>query len=317
MAFKGNFNNTQTTKNSSEKEELVDFLEPKKDSIKDSMNDPYRAQLIQKNALQYTMKTLNALKIVSPIISGLMQNPGLNASNTELSNNFKLLISEISSVSEKICEKLEIDPFKEQNFWIRNVLERSFSEIIHYQWVKYGKIDIDPLLTLIDEVLKKENVAEKIEYEDISENSLVKLATIKSMLPILSQMQENTLYRDVENDIENIMTKLYDTSKSAVLKIADDYADSKDKAKLFYLIMEEAGKLYAISWKTESERIKEIMNQYTPEKLEGALNKYKKMGGFPLDKIENDFDRYFDKMMIITDKLICSSKGTISKRLKK
>ncbi len=316
MAFKGKLN-TQQTSNASEREDAVDFLQPKKDHIKDSMNDPYRAQLIQKNAYQYTMKTLNALKIVSPIISGLMQNPGLDATNTELSNNFKLLITEISNISEKVCEKLEIDPTKEQNFWIRNVLERCFSEIIHYQWVKFGKVDIEPLVELINHVIEKEDVAEKFEYAEISENSLVKLATIKSMIPILKEGLENPLYRNLDDDIEHIMSKLYESSKNSVIKICDDYADQKDKAKLFYLIMQEAGKLYAISWKMEAARVNQIMNDYPPEKLNDVLTKYKESGGLPLTKIENDFDKYFEKMMVITDKLISSSQGNIKKRLNK
>lgn len=47
MAFKGNLNKQQVT-NIANKEDAIDFLQPKKDYIKDSMNDPYRAQLIQK-----------------------------------------------------------------------------------------------------------------------------------------------------------------------------------------------------------------------------------------------------------------------------
>lgn len=315
MAFTGKIKNSSLDKDVTK--DTIDFLTPKKDYIKDSMNDPYKAQLTQKNAYQHTMKTLNALKIVSPIISGLMQNPGVDATNTNLSNNFKLLITEISKISERVCEKLGVDSQKEQNFWIRNVLERSFSEIIHYQWVKHGSVDIEALETLIDDVISfQDKTTEKFTYEDVSEESLVKLSTIKSILPVLVQAQENPLYRNLDNDIEGIITKLFETSKQAVNKIANDYADEKDRAKLFYLIMQEAGKIYATSWKVEGERVNKIMEKYPPEKLQSVLDKYKESGGLPLVKIESDFDKYFDKVLVITEKLINSNKGAINKRLK-
>lgn len=300
-----------------EAKESLDFLLPKKDAVKDSMNDPYNAELTQKSAYQYTLKTLNALKIVSPIISALMQRPGVDAPNEEMSESFRILISETSAFSVAVCEKLGIDPNKEKNFWIRNVLEKSISEILHNQWVAHGKADMKPIEQLIDDVVAfNVTVSEKSQYDDIPEESLVKLAGIKAMLPILSEANEFNLYRDIEKDIEPIMTKLFDTSAQAVTKLADDYANEKDRSKIFYMIMQEAGLLYAASWKCENQRISNIMKENSPEKMKAVLEKYQKSGGFPLTKIEHDFDKYFNKMVIITEKLVSSQKGTISKRLK-
>ena len=59
------------------------------------------------------------------------------------------------------------------------------------------------------------------------------------------------------------------------------------------------------------------MDAYPKDKLEKVLEKYKSTGGLPLTKIEHDFDKYFDKMIIITDKLINSNKSGIDKKLKK
>lgn len=296
----------------------ISFLSPKKDAKKDSMNDPYREEVTQKSAYQYTLKTLNALKIVSPIVSALMQRPGVDAANEELSQSFKQLISETSTISEAICEKLGIDPLKERNFWVRNVLEKSFAEVLSVQWTTHGKINIEPLKELTDQIIKfGETTAEKIQYDEISEESLVKLAGIKAMLPILSEAQNNNLYRNLETDIEPIMTKLFETSKHAVVKLADDYANEKDRSKLFYMIMQEAGILYAASWKSEGIRINKIIENTPTEKLQASLEKYKSNGGLPLTKIEHDFDKYFDKMLVITEKLVLSQKGSIDKRLKK
>ena len=55
---------------------------------------------------------------------------------------------------------------------------------------------------------------------------------------------------------------------------------------------------------------------YSEDKISQAIKKYKSNGGFPLNRVDNDFDEYFKKMLIITEKLIKSPKGDIQKRLK-
>lgn len=303
---------------SSVNENSIEFLEPKKEIKKEFASDPYRAEMIEKNAYQYTLKTLNALKIVSPIISALMENPGTDASSEELSKNFKILINETSNISELICSRLNVDPLKERNFWIRNVLEKSVAEILHHQWVSHGKADLKIIDSFIEPIINfSMTTAEKNHYDEIPEESLVKLAGIRSMLPVLKEVNSNNLYRNVENDIEHIMTQLFNESKNAVEKLSDEYANSKDKSKLFYMIMQEAGTLYATSWKSEVLRVSKVMENHPPEKIKAALEKYKNSGGFPLTKVDSDFKQYFDKMIIITDRLVGSQKGNIKNRLGK
>jgi hypothetical protein len=302
---------------SNNEKDSIEFLQPKKDAVKDSMNDPYRAEVTQKSAYQYTLKTLNALKIVSPIIMALMQRPGIDSTSEDLSQSFKQLISETSSISEYVCEQLGIDPQKERNFWVRNVLEKSFAEILNAQWTTSGKINVEPLKLLVEQIIKfGETTAEKVQYDELPEESLIKIATIKAMLPIFNEAQVNSLYRNLDNDIEPIMTKLFEISKLAVIKLSDDYANEKDRSKLFYMIIQEAGQLYASAWKAEGIRVAKIMANHPPEKLQNTLDKYKKTGGLPITKIDNDFDKYFDKMLVITEKLVLSQKGNISNRLK-
>lgn len=299
-------------------ENNIDFLQPKKDTKKELASDPYRAEMVEKNAYQYTLKTLNALKIVSPIISALMENPGTDASSEELSKNFKILINETSNISELICNKLNIDPLKEKNFWIRNVLEKSVAEILHHQWISQGKADLKIINDFIDPIISfSSTTAEKTHYDEVPEESLVKLAGIRSMLPVLKEINNNSLYRNIDNDIEHIMTQLFNESKNAVEKLSDEYANTKDKSKLFYMIMQEAGTLYATSWKSEVIRVSKVMENHPPEKIASALEKYKKAGGFPLNRIDNDFKQYFDKMIVITDRLVSSQKGNIKNRLGK
>ncbi len=297
----------------------LDFLNPKKNARKDSLNDPYQEEMLKKTAFQYTLKTLNAIKIVSPIITALMHKPGVDAPSEEMSANFRLLIKEISNLSGVVCEKIGVDPSKEKNYWVRNVLEKSFAEILKDQWIANEKIDTEKVLALIQDVVDfSEGVAEKIEYDEIPDKSLLKIASVKAMMPIINEAKTNfDLYRDLEADIEPIMTKLFEKSAYAVSKLADNYAESSDRAKIFYMIMQEAGNLYASSWHAESKRFLGIMDSYGPEKLQKALEKYKNSGGFPIDKMEMEFDKYFDKMIVITEKLVTSQKQGIERKLKK
>lgn len=294
------------------------FLNPTKDARKDSLNDPYQEEMTKKAAYQYTLKTLNALKIVSPIITALMKRPGVDAGNDEMSESFRHLIKEIANVSGAVCEKIGIDPNKEKNYWVRNVLEKSFAEILKDQWTNNGQTSTEKIVSLVDEIVKfSETASEKSQYDEVPDHSLVKLANIRAMLPILNEAQTHFgLYRDLESDIEPIMTKLFQSSSLAVEKLADNYASSADRSKLFYMVMQEAGNLYASSWHAEGTRVQEIMNAYSPEKLQKALERYKSSGGLPLEKVDHDFDKYFNKMLVITEKLVSSQKSGLDKKLK-
>ena len=167
---------------------LPDFLQQKKDPVADSMNDSFRLETTKKSAYQMTLKTLNALKIVSPIISALMQKPGVDATNAEMTDAFRSLIQEISIASAKTCEKMEIDPEKEKNFWIRNVLEKNFSEIFKNQWVATGEVNSDKLLDLMSIVIEKSDTfADKSEITDFDTLTTLKVATIRSVSKVLNE----------------------------------------------------------------------------------------------------------------------------------
>lgn len=295
-----------------------DFLQPTADAKKDSQNDPYREELTYKTAFQTTMKTLNALKIVSPIMSALMQRPGVEAKNEDLSESFRNLITEISSLAENVCNQLNVDPTKEKNFWIRNVLDRNFSQVLGEQWVSNGKIDVAPIKDMIESVIAfSDNVAEKEKYTEISDIHLVKLAGISAMLPVLKEATTFNLYRNFENDIEDIMLKLKNKAVEATKELADPYANSEERSKLYFLLLKEAGEMYAISWKIETQRIHNIMNSFAEDKLRSAINQYKTNGGFPLNKVDAEFEKYYTKVVTISQKLVASQTGTIKNRLGK
>lgn len=322
MAFGINKTKIEQPREVSEEEiamrEENDFLNPTADAKKDSQNDPYLEEITYKTAFQRTMKTLNALKIVSPIMSALMQRPGVEAKNEELSESFRNLITEISTLAENVCTQLNVDPTKEKNFWIRNVLERNFSQVLGEQWVANGKVDSAPIKEMVEGIISfSDKVAEKENYEEVSDLHLVKLAGISAMLPIIKEATNFNLYRNFENDIEGIMTKLKNKAVDATKELADPYANSTERSKLYYLLLKEAGEMYAVSWKIETQRIHNIMESFSEDKLRNAINQYKSNGGFPLNKVDAEFDKYFDKVVSISQKLVASQTGTIKNRLAK
>ncbi len=299
----------------------IDFLLPKKDAEKDSKNDPLNEDNLRKTAYQMTMKAMNAVKIVSPIIIALIKQPVEKTTNDHLSKGFKEIIKEISNLSLRMCEEMDIDPKKEKNFWIRNVLEKNFSEILSEQYIKNGQIDQafneTTLSSIFKEVIENsKDIAEKIPYDDLDANDLVKMACIRAMLPIMKEVIYGfDLYRNMENDVEILLEKLFNSSKYALDILSDEYASKNDRAKLFYIIMQEAGQLYAHSWHKESNRVFKLMEQFPREKLEKALEKHRNQGGLPLDILNEDFDKYFNKLVMISDKLIKNSTGNIQSRL--
>lgn len=303
------------------KEEIssLEILNPKKNVKEESGSDYKKEEIIIENARKKTLKTLNAIKIVAPIISALMERPGVDAEGEDLSEGFRSLIKETSSLSEQICQSLNLDPNNEKNFWVRNVLERLFADFYKQQWSVSGKLDSVFLKDCINKIISDDVLLEKIATENniekVMPESIVKLALIKSVVPILKEVNNFDLYRtNFESDLDEIMDKLYNSTVKALDKIADDFSGPTDKADLFNLILQEASNVYALSWKAEAKRIKEISANFSSEQLRKHLSKYP--DGLPLEKVDYNFDKYFNKMILISERLVPSKKGNIEKRLK-
>lgn len=283
----------------------LDFLEPKKDINKEARSDPYRIMVTEKEAYQMTMKAMNALTVVSPIISGLLQNLEANADGKQLSDDFNKIITEVSTVAESTCAKIGIDPTKANNRWVRNMLERIYSNIAHDQWINKKEVNLENVFYLIEKVVDYSvNSAEKMQYIDLDEQSSVALSCINAMAPVIEEMENASLFRNIEEDIEPIMKKLFDASEKALKKLANDYAGPENRAKLFALLMQEAGKLYASSWKNEVKRINYFVSKNPTEAVKEQIEKYKTSGGMPLVKIDANFDRFFERTVVISAKLI-------------
>ncbi len=307
---------TNTVSTQQEDDTVFEQLQEKK-IPEDMHSDPKKVDLIKEDARKKTLRTLNALKIVSPIISSLMEHPGVDSNGQSLSDNFRKLIKDTSEVSAASCLKLGLDPNEEKNFWVRNVFEKLYAEILKEQWVKNKETDTDFLNKCTDEVLKNIDLITfgQEEFKSIDVDTQTRLALIKTTTPIINEAKNNfSLFRDVINDVEVIMSQILKKSLEATDKLSDEYASTRDKANILYVVLQNAGEIYKTAWRTESKRVQDIMNNYEPAKLQKSLEKYP--NGLPIDKIQNDFDKYFDKMLAITNKLVPNKQGALEKRIK-
>lgn len=256
-----------------------------------------------------TIKTINAINIISPIISALLINPGVEAEKTDISNSFRQIITDITAISTNICQQLDVDIKNPDNFWIKNILESILSTILKDSWIVNKTIDkktIETLITSSIELLKDISFEyPNINTSSLPESTIINLSVFKAIAPVIIEMAKFNLYRKTEEDLEAISMKLFNTSYSLAEKLSSN--QQQDKLLVFSSLIEEAGKIYAACWLSESNRINDIILTYPKDHISKLLNSYKEKGGFPLDNINKNFDDYFSKLIKITEKLIFTS----------
>lgn len=295
-----------------------DFLSPAKDVKKETHNNLYQEEILKKSAQQVTLRTLNAIKIVSPIVSTLLENEQSHQNDEHLSMLFKKIVLDISNYAEQTCNAIGIDSKKEKNAWVRNVLERHLAEFVQTSIKENGEYHLEKLQALIPSIVEfSTDCAEKEPFDDLTPTMLIQLANVRAIMPIMNEALNNfDFFRDINKDIEPILILLHKAAAKATNKLADDYAQEKNRAQLYYLLMQEAGKLYASCWKSEARRIQKIMENPT-EKVQESLEKYKTMGGFPLANINNEFEIFFNRFTVVSQKLtVATKKNNLATRLK-
>lgn len=302
------FNPQKTTKPAS----VIEELNPSSSPLPNF--DPSQQHSMQENAKKKTLRTLNAIKIVSPILEAIMINPGADSDAEKQTKTFKELVNTTSSLSSKTCLMLGLDPEEDNNRWIRNVFERLFAQLIKSQWVENNKINVSNIENLIQTILDHETVVLS-EYKamNLDMDSDVRIHLIKSMLPVLTQPAFK-LNRDIEQDIEHIMTLILQTARENMSQIIDQNADPKQKADILKLLIVEGGQLYAAAWKNYSIYAENVMKKMSPEEKEKLNKKYP--NGFPISSVDEEFKTYFNKLLLVTQKLIPSKSGNIENRMK-
>lgn len=295
----------------------AEILNQKIDPIKAANGDPFKADLIKQEARRKVLRTLNAIKIVAPIVSALMCRPGVDAKSGELTGGFRHLIKETSDMSEYVCSSMGVDPKEEKNYWLRNVFERLFADMFGEQWGKFGKTSPEFIRECVTLAMEKTELVGDYnnDIDLMTPEMTIRIALFKSIVPVIEEAKNSfDLFRDVKNDIEHIANKIKSATDSTVEALADNCASPADRAALFSIVSHEAGKIYAISWKAEATRVLEICKDLGEDKLKEWVAR--NPGGLPLNKVDHHFDEYVEKLKIITERLIPSKKGPIEKRLK-
>jgi hypothetical protein len=264
----------------------------------------YSNEIAKKKSLNKSLRMIYSIGILSPVLSVFAKN-NIDSKN-ELAEKFKTCITEIDEVSNVICERLNIDIKNDSNLWVKNSIQKSFSEYLYCKGNDFEQINLNFLNSLIEQVIKfNADLSCHFEFnESLSEINIIKLACINSIIPVIQELERDSLYRDVMSDLEGIQKKLFLSAKNVLSNFSDKTSNSHDLAKMFYELMVGAGKIYASSWAAESKRISEIISAYDQEKIGAVVEKYKKSGGFPLVRVETNFDNYFNKMIVITNALI-------------
>lgn len=315
MGFSPSSNNAQTPSALSQ-EEGMEFLQTTRDE-KLFSQDPAKAEKAADEARKKTLRALNALRIVGPLLSAIMEKPGANATDEQSANAFKELVSITSSLSEKVCRKLDVDPEDANNFWMRNMLERAFAEVLKDQWSKNQVANLSALEGPIDALVKMDApwADAPRDFEALSPEGTVRAAIIKAGVPIVTKAQLGfDFFRNMDKDIEGIMRYLMKAAAEATITMADSNSSEKDRAGLFSILMSEAGNLYATSWWVNGKQALKDLDKLSDKELQNMLKD--QPGGLPLDKVNNTFDKNFKRLVSVANRLVPQKAGKIDARIK-
>jgi len=276
--------------------------------------DPQKAERKEDEARRKTLRTLNALRVVGPLIAAVMERPGPLASDEEINAAFRELVSSTSAFSERVAGKMGVDPADPKNFWVRNVLERVFSEALKEQWSKRKSASLDALEGPINALLQMEWSTGDRQFDSLSPDLAVKAALIRAGAPILMKAQTGfDFFRNMDKEIEPIMQRLMGAAAKATLDLSDDAASERDRASLFSVLIAEAGTLYATSWWMLGKKAVEDLERVSDAELKSILKEYP--DGLPLEKVNSAFDKNFNRLVSVANKLVPPRAGVMSSRI--
>lgn len=273
--------------------------------------DPQDKIFALSNAKNKMLRTLNALKIISPILQAIVINP--DGKNGNIDENFKNIVLETSNIAKEVCQKFNIDINDEKNFWIRNSFERIFASIIKEHWIKYSEpLNSKFLIELVDIVEACDNF-EKSDFQNygLDIDTDLRMSIISNMTTLLYTMKNhNNLQRNVNEDIKEISELIFTKSKESLHQLVDINADSKQRASVLKMLISEGTQLYGSCWIAYSKHTQNILDNH-PKKNE-LLKKYS--NGFPIEQLTVEFNKNFDYLVNLTNKLIPNSISSLENR---
>lgn len=252
-----------------------------------------------------TINTLNAIKIMSPIIEALANS---QQDQRELAGDFFVLTKTTSELARKICFDIGADPDKEGNLWALNMVEKTISECLKQQYIKFNGVINDKIINnaihLVIENTDMSNIA-KSEFTNTNEIVSVQVALIKATSIILSSFETSFNFnREAEKETDIIMSGIIQKIKLVEDFLCPTEATSHDRAYIKSSIIIEAANIYNAVHVAESIRVLSMLNNKTKEEKESLYKKYP--DGFPMVNIDKKFSSFFDKMIQISSKLVSS-----------
>lgn len=279
--------------------------------------DVQKSDKVKEDAHRKSLRALNALKIVNPLLCAVIENPG--ASEEEAISSFKTLVSQTSSLAEQLLEELEIDSKEQKNFWIRNSLERIFADMLRESWVKGKKLNAGRIQSGVVQVLHecgKDHMGESEKYPDQTIAIHLKGAWIKSSSILIQRLYSGfDFFRNLEDDFEPIM-KHIDKRVSEVLdEIVDKSASVKDRVQIQALLLQEGVEMYASAWRSVGKRSADRLSRLSDKDLERFLQEHPK--GLPIEEVQIMFDKNFSRLSALTQRLLPERVGKIEQRIGK
>lgn len=269
---------------------------------KQQTTDPKKSDIQEDTVRRKTIATLNAIKIMAPIITALAFP---NTQEKNLSGDYFLLTKATNDISKKICLEIGIDPDKSSNLWALNMVEKVVSECLKEQYISSeGIINEDLIYKSISLVVHNTelNSIAKNEFHHVNEKTAIQAAIIKAASLIFESFETGFDFnRDIVKEVDIILTHIVDKISRIESKIYPLDATDHDKAYIKSSLIVEAGQLYKTIHLAESERVKSILISKTKEEKNSIYEKYP--DGFPMSNIEKKFDSFFDKLVAVSIKL--------------
>lgn len=276
--------------------------------------DPEKAERIEYDSRKKILKQLNALRVMSPVINALMVNPGIYVKDLEIMNAFKKVVGYISELTNKTSNELGIDINDPSNFWIRNVLDKTFAQIVCDRWKANKEIDTSVIMATIPQIINVDDNFEKEEFNNFGSKLSMKVALIKSMSKFISVLDNSFDFLHNKDElIESVMEKILNRTYANIEKIADKNASERDKVSLFYILSEESVNIYCSVWLAESKKKVAALKECSEKELEEITEKYP--NGLPLDDINDNFEKYLNRLITLSNKLTDDKINVIRKNI--
>lgn len=294
------------------------FLQEQKKAPSNSVaHDPAKGEKIADEARRKTLRTLNAIKIVAPVLAAVTEKHGGGGSEDEAVATFRRLVSQASDMSEFVVKELGEDPASPSSYWLRNMLERTFCEMLKDQ-VQRGKEGslklVQPILSRMTKMDWPESDGAQ-EFERWGSDTTVRVALLKATAPVMIKSASFDFFRtDLAKDFEEIMMLLMGAASRATLAMADPAANEKERASLFSVLVGEAGNLYASAWTVCGKQIVANLSSLNDKELAALLAQHP--AGLPLNKVNELFEKNFGRLVALSTKLVPQKPGKIEARMK-